>query len=157
MAMVGAGAAGIAVAKILMNAGVKSIVACDRKGAIHTAADYRTAHELRRRRWLAEQHEPASGRAGSLVDVLEGADLFIGLSGPGVIEAKDLARMNPDPFVFAMANPNPEVQARGGRAVRARDGHRPLRLPEPDQQRARLPRHLPRRARRARRRRSPRR
>jgi malate dehydrogenase (oxaloacetate-decarboxylating) len=42
--------------------------------------------------------------------VLEGADLFIGLSGPGIVSADDLARMNPDPFVFAMANPNPEVR-----------------------------------------------
>jgi malate dehydrogenase (oxaloacetate-decarboxylating) len=41
--------------------------------------------------------------------VLEGTDLFIGLSGPGIIDASDLERMNPDPFVFAMANPNPEV------------------------------------------------
>ena len=42
--------------------------------------------------------------------MLEGSDLFIGLSGPGIIEAKDLERMNPEPFVFAMANPNPEVR-----------------------------------------------
>ena len=48
-------------------------------------------------------------REGSLADVLEGSDLFIGLSGPGVLEAKDIRRMNPDPFVFAMANPVPEV------------------------------------------------
>jgi malate dehydrogenase (oxaloacetate-decarboxylating) len=44
------------------------------------------------------------------VDVLEGADLFIGLSGPGIIQARDLERMNPEPFVFAMANPTPEVK-----------------------------------------------
>jgi malate dehydrogenase (oxaloacetate-decarboxylating) len=103
--MVGAGAAGIAVAKILMRAGIKSIVACDRGGAITTDREGLNAEK----RWLAENTNP-DGRSGSLVDVLEGADLFIGLSGPGVIQAEDLARMNTDPFVFAMANPNPEVK-----------------------------------------------
>jgi malate dehydrogenase (oxaloacetate-decarboxylating) len=103
--MVGAGAAGIAVAKILTSAGIKSIVACDRGGAIHTGRDGLNSEK----QWLAE-HTNAEGREGSLVDVLEGADLFIGLSGPGVIQASDLGRMNRDPFVFAMANPNPEVK-----------------------------------------------
>jgi malate dehydrogenase (oxaloacetate-decarboxylating) len=103
--MVGAGAAGIAVAKILIGAGIKSIVACDRAGAITTDREGLNAEK----RWLAENTNP-DGRSGSLVDVLEGADLFIGLSGPGVIQAADLARMNKDPFVFAMANPNPEVR-----------------------------------------------
>ena len=103
--MVGAGAAGIAVAKILMNAGLKSIVACDRRGAIHPGRDGLNSEK----EWLAEHTNP-DGRVGSLVDVLEGSDLFIGLSGPGVLEAKDLERMNDDPFVFAMANPNPEVR-----------------------------------------------
>jgi malate dehydrogenase (oxaloacetate-decarboxylating) len=103
--MVGAGAAGIAVAKILMSAGIKSIVACDRKGVISPEREDLNSEK----RWLADNTNP-EGRSGSLVDVLEGADLFIGLSGPGVIQAKDLARMNKDPFVFAMANPNPEVK-----------------------------------------------
>src|SRR5436190_291896 len=103
--MVGAGAAGIAVAKILMSAGIKSIVACDRRGAINTERDGLNSEK----RWLAENTNP-DGRSGSLVDVLEGADLFVGLSGPGVIQASELGRMNPDPFVFAMANPNPEVK-----------------------------------------------
>ena len=103
--MVGAGAAGIAVAKILMNAGIKSIVACDRNGVIHGDRDGLNSEK----RWLADNTNQA-GRTGTLVDVLDGADLFIGLSGPGVIQADDLARMNKDPFVFAMANPNPEVK-----------------------------------------------
>jgi malate dehydrogenase (oxaloacetate-decarboxylating) len=103
--MVGAGAAGIAVAKILMSAGIKSIVACDRNGVIHSGREGLNSEK----QWLADHTNP-DGRSGSLVDVLEGADLFIGLSGPGVIEAKDLGRMNKDPFVFAMANPNPEVK-----------------------------------------------
>jgi malate dehydrogenase (oxaloacetate-decarboxylating) len=103
--MVGAGAAGIAVARILMSAGIKSIVACDRGGAITPEREGLNSEK----QWLADNTNP-EGRSGSLVDVLEGADLFIGLSGPGVIQAKDLGRMNKDPFVFAMANPNPEVK-----------------------------------------------
>ena len=59
--------------------------------------------------WLAENTN-AERRSGSPREVLEGCDLFIGLSGPGIIDAKDLERMNPEPFVFAMANPNPEVR-----------------------------------------------
>jgi malate dehydrogenase (oxaloacetate-decarboxylating) len=103
--MVGAGAAGIAVAKILMDAGINGVIACDRGGAIHGARDGLNPEK----QWLAENTNPEA-REGSLIDVLEDADLFIGLSGPGVIQAKDLARMNPDPFVFAMANPTPEVK-----------------------------------------------
>jgi malate dehydrogenase (oxaloacetate-decarboxylating) len=103
--MVGAGAAGIAVAKILMSAGIKSIVATDRSGVIHSGREGLNSEK----QWLADHTNP-DGRTGSLVDVLEGADLFIGLSGPGVIQADDLGRMNKDPFVFAMANPNPEVR-----------------------------------------------
>jgi malate dehydrogenase (oxaloacetate-decarboxylating) len=58
--------------------------------------------------WLAENTNQ-DGLVGSVGDVLEGADLFVGLSGPGIVEPRDLARMSPDPIVFAMANPTPEV------------------------------------------------
>jgi len=108
--MVGAGAAGVAVAKILMDAGVTSIVACDRFGAIHAGRDdYRSGSMNAPKRWLAEHTNPEA-RDGSPREVIEGTDLFVGLSGPGIIEAADLERMNADPFVFAMANPNPEVR-----------------------------------------------
>ena len=108
--MVGAGAAGVAVAKILMDAGVGSIVACDRYGAIHREREDYLAGSLNApKRWLAE-HTNSEARDGSPRDVIEGTDVFIGLSGPGIIDASDLRRMNPDPFVFAMANPNPEVR-----------------------------------------------
>jgi malate dehydrogenase (oxaloacetate-decarboxylating) len=107
--MVGAGAAGVAVAKILMASGVHNIVACDRHGAIHTGRpDYEDASMNLPKTWLAENTNPAC-RSGLPTEVLDGADLFVGLSGPGIIEAEDLRRMNPDPFVFAMANPDPEV------------------------------------------------
>jgi malate dehydrogenase (oxaloacetate-decarboxylating) len=108
--MVGAGAAGVAVAKILLDAGLSSIVACDRFGAIHAGRDDYAAGSMNApKRWLAENTNPGR-RDGQPREVLEGADLFIGLSGPGIIDAQDLQRMNPDPFVFAMANPNPEVR-----------------------------------------------
>jgi malate dehydrogenase (oxaloacetate-decarboxylating) len=110
VAMVGAGAAGVAVAKILMNAGLKNIVACDRQGAIGTARpDYEDGSMNVPKTWLAENTNDGQ-RTGTPAEVLEGMDLFIGLSGPGIIEAKDLERMNPEPFVFAMANPVPEVR-----------------------------------------------
>jgi malate dehydrogenase (oxaloacetate-decarboxylating) len=108
--MVGAGAAGVAVAKILMDAGVTSIVACDRFGAIHTGRDdYEAGSMNSPKRWLAENTNP-DRRDGSPREVIEGTDLFVGLSGPGIVDAADLQRMNPEPFVFAMANPNPEVK-----------------------------------------------
>jgi malate dehydrogenase (oxaloacetate-decarboxylating) len=107
--MAGAGAAGVAVAKILLNSGVNSIVACDRAGAIHTGRpDYGDGSMNVPKTWLAENTN-SDGRDGLPSELLEGADLFVGLSGPGIIKAEDLARMNRDPFVFAMANPDPEV------------------------------------------------
>jgi malate dehydrogenase (oxaloacetate-decarboxylating) len=108
--MVGAGAAGVAVAKILMDAGVTSIVACDRFGAIHTGRDdYQAGSMNAPKRWLAE-HTNGEARDGQPREVIEGTDVFIGLSGPGIINAQDLQKMNAEPFVFAMANPNPEVK-----------------------------------------------
>jgi malate dehydrogenase (oxaloacetate-decarboxylating) len=105
----GLGAAGIAVAKILMEAGARHIVGCDSQGAIGTGrADYGqdTMHPIKR--WFAEVTN-FEKRAGSPAEVLDGADLFIGLSGARVIPAEALARMSRDPIVFAMANPTPEV------------------------------------------------
>ncbi len=110
VALVGAGAAGVAVAKILMGAGVTSIVACDRYGAIHQGrGDYQDGSMNTPKTWLAE-HTNSEQVGGSIVDVMGGRDLFIGLSGPGLVTADALKRMNPDPFVFAMANPDPEVR-----------------------------------------------
>jgi malate dehydrogenase (oxaloacetate-decarboxylating) len=107
--MVGAGAAGVAVARILIESGVRSIVACDRAGAIHAGRDdYADGSMNVAKAWLAE-HTNRDGRSGAPAEVLEGADLFLGLSGPGIVRPEDLARMNDDPFVFAMANPDPEV------------------------------------------------
>ena len=108
--MVGAGAAGVAVAKIMMSSGVTDIVACDRFGAIHTGReDYERGSMNAPKTWLAENTN-AGRRSGAPAEVIEGTDLFMGLSGPGIITPPDLQKMNPDPFVFAMANPNPEVR-----------------------------------------------
>ncbi|GAA5024863.1 NAD(P)-dependent malic enzyme [Actinopolymorpha pittospori] len=99
----GAGAAGVAVAQILLAAGVEDIVVTDRRGALHPdRADLNPA-----KRALALTTNPA-GLTGGLGDVLAGADVFIGLSGGEVGEAL-VARMAPDAIVLALANPTPEV------------------------------------------------
>ena len=109
VAMVGAGAAGVAVCRILMGSGVSDIVAADRRGAIHRdRPDYADGSMNVPKTWLAE-YTNQQRRSGTPAEILEGTDLFIGLSGPGIVAAEDLTRMNPDPFVFAMANPTPEV------------------------------------------------
>jgi malate dehydrogenase (oxaloacetate-decarboxylating) len=107
--IVGLGAAGVAVAKILLQAGVRRIVGCDSRGAVHTGrADYADGSMPEMKRWLAEHTNP-DGRDGGPADVIEGADVFIGLSGAKVMEPDALQRMHDDAIVFAMANPNPEV------------------------------------------------
>ena len=109
-AIVGAGAAGVAVSKILMNSGITSVVACDRFGAIHSGRDDYAAGSMNSPKVLLAENTNPDRRSGAPAEILEGTDLFIGLSGPGIISAEDLQRMNPDPFVFAMANPDPEVR-----------------------------------------------
>jgi malate dehydrogenase (oxaloacetate-decarboxylating) len=107
--IVGLGAAGIAVAKILLEAGVHRIVGCDSKGAVHTdRADYRDESMPASKRWLAEHTNPER-RAGGPQDVIDGADVFIGLSGAKVMPPEALGKMRDNAVVFAMANPNPEV------------------------------------------------
>src|SRR3954464_7527922 len=107
--VVGLGAAGIAVTKILLEAGVRHVVGCDSRGAVHTdRADYLDGTMNPVKRWYAEHSNPER-RAGAPGDVIDGADLFIGLSGARVMPADALARMNDDAMIFAMANPTPEV------------------------------------------------
>jgi len=105
----GLGAAGVAVTKILQSAGVTEIVGCDSKGAVHVdRADYLDGSMNAVKRWYAEQTNPER-LAGAPGDVIDGMDLFVGVSGARVMPAEALARMNRDAIVFAMANPNPEV------------------------------------------------
>ena len=103
--LTGVGAAGVACSKILMNAGVRNIIGFDRSGAIYKG---RTDNMNFMKDWFAEHTNPGNFK-GLVRDALEGADMFMGLSGPGTIEAIDLKKMARDPIVFAMANPTPEV------------------------------------------------
>jgi malate dehydrogenase (oxaloacetate-decarboxylating) len=107
--MVGLGAAGVAVTKMMIASGVTEIIGCDRRGALSTSReDYASGEMSGIKRWYAENSNP-DRLEGQPDDVIEGADLFIGLSGPGIIAPESLAKMNDDAIVFAMANPNPEV------------------------------------------------
>ncbi len=107
--VIGLGAAGVAVTKILRDAGVTSVVGCDSRGALSTErADYQDGSMPQIKRWYAEMSNPEK-LAGSPADVIDGADLLVGLSGARVLPPEALARMNRDPMVFAMANPNPEI------------------------------------------------
>jgi malate dehydrogenase (oxaloacetate-decarboxylating) len=101
----GVGAAGVACSKMIMSAGAKNIIGFDRTGAIYKG---RTQHMNSMKEWFAENTNP-EGFEGSLHEAMYGADLFMGLSGPGTIKAEDLKEMNKDGIVFAMANPTPEI------------------------------------------------
>lgn len=99
----GAGAAGVAVTKLLARAGVADIVVCDSKGIISPTRTDLVEHKHR----LAATTNPR-GLSGSLSDALVGADVFVGVSG-GRVPETDIARMAPDSIIFALANPDPEV------------------------------------------------
>jgi malate dehydrogenase (oxaloacetate-decarboxylating) len=107
--IIGLGAAGIAVAKILLAAGVRNITGADSRGALHVEReDYLDGSMNPVKRWFCEvtNHER---RSGPPADVIDGKDLLIGVSGARALPAEALSRMNDDAMVFAMANPNPEV------------------------------------------------
>jgi malate dehydrogenase (oxaloacetate-decarboxylating) len=101
----GAGAAGVAIAQILMRGGARDIIVCDREGIIHKG---RLAELNESKAWMAEHTNP-NNRRGRLEDALVGANVFIGVSGRGILQTRDLKRMARKPFVFAMANPTPEI------------------------------------------------
>lgn len=101
----GIGAAGVACSKIVMAAGVKNIIGCDTTGAIYEG---RQENMNWVKDWYARNTNPDKEK-GSIHDVIKGADVFLGLSVPGVIDVTDLGNMAKDPIVFAMANPVPEI------------------------------------------------
>jgi len=103
--LAGAGAAGVAVTRILLRGGARDIIVCDRGGAIHEG---RLPGLNESKAWLARNTNPRK-LAGRLADALRGANVFIGVSGPGTVELRDLKRMARKPIVFALANPTPEV------------------------------------------------
>ena len=100
----GLGAAGIAVGKILLGAGAGRIIGLDRAGAVYEGRD--NLNEAKQ--WFAENTNQ-DRLQGSVSDVIRGADVFLGLSGPGLLSVDDVKAMAPDPIVFAMANPDPEI------------------------------------------------
>ncbi len=100
----GAGAAGVAVTKLLMKMGLKSVILCDRQGAIY---DGRAG--LNSAKAAIAKVSNLDKVHGSLADALKGADVLIGLSGPGIVSEEMVASMNPDPVVFVMSNPTPEI------------------------------------------------
>jgi malate dehydrogenase (oxaloacetate-decarboxylating) len=107
--IIGLGAAGIAVTKILLAAGVRHIVGADSRGALHTQRDdYLDGSMNAVKRWFAEATNPDC-RSGTPEEVIDGEDLLVGVSGARALPASALGRMNTDAMVFAMANPNPEV------------------------------------------------
>jgi malate dehydrogenase (oxaloacetate-decarboxylating) len=101
----GIGAAGVACSKIVMAAGVKNIVGCDTTGALY---DGRKENMNWVKDWYARNTNPNKEK-GKIHDIIKGADVFFGLSVPGVIDETDLKNMAKDPIVFAMANPIPEI------------------------------------------------
>ncbi|MCW3057178.1 MAG: hypothetical protein JWO21_1147 [Solirubrobacterales bacterium] len=107
--VIGLGAAGIAVTRILLEAGVREIIGADSRGALHVQReDYLDGSMNSVKRWFAEVTNPER-RSGAPADVIDGTDLLVGVSGARALPAEALARMNADAMVFAMANPNPEV------------------------------------------------
>jgi malate dehydrogenase (oxaloacetate-decarboxylating) len=104
LVMSGAGAAGTAVLRLLLAAGAKDVVVCDVEGVVHATRDG-LAEDLQ---WTAENTNPR-GLTGTLRAALAGADVFIGVSAPGILTGADIATMAPDSVVFALANPEPEV------------------------------------------------
>src|SRR5918998_802884 len=101
----GVGASGVACAKIMLSAGARNIVGCDSRGVVHRDREGLNPSK----QWFA-QHTNPEDRIGNLSDAVAGADLFLGLSAPNVLTVEDLKRMNEDPIIFAMANPDPEIR-----------------------------------------------
>ena len=100
----GAGAAAISIVKLIMSAGIKNVIMCDRKGAIYAGRG-----DLN---WIKEEMAQVTNlekKSGSLAEMLVGADVFIGVSAPGTVTTEMVKTMNKDAIVFACANPTPEI------------------------------------------------
>lgn len=100
----GAGSAGVAITKLLLKYGFKDIVMCDKPGIISASTPGLN--------WMQEEMAKVtnlSGKTGSLADALAGADIFVGVSAPGIVSEEMAASMNKDAIIFAMANPVPEI------------------------------------------------
>ena len=100
----GAGAAGTAIVRLLLSAGLKNVVVCDKNGALCPGEDWMTPAQAA----LAQITNPER-RHGSLAEMFRGADAFIGVSAPGIVTEEMVRSMSPDPIIFPMANPTPEI------------------------------------------------
>ncbi len=100
----GAGAAGVAVTKLLMSMGLRNVILCDTKGAI-----YEGRADLNPFKQEMAKISNREMKKGSLEDVIKGADIFIGVSAPGIVSQDMVRSMNPNPLIFAMSNPTPEI------------------------------------------------
>lgn len=110
--VLGVGAAGVAIAKLLINEGVGNLIAVDRDGVLDPQSSSLDENRL----WVAKHSNP-DGVRGDLRTALQGADVVIGVSGPNLLTEGDLRHMAPDPIVFALANPDPEVEPSVARRV----------------------------------------
>lgn len=111
----GAGSAGVAITKLLLTYGFKNVTMCDRNGILHK--NYEGLN------WMQQEMVKVTnldGRTGSLSDALNGADIFIGVSAPGIVTADMVKSMNKDSILFAMANPTPEIMPDVAKAAGAR-------------------------------------
>jgi len=104
----GAGAAGIAITRMLQGAGARNVILCDRAGALYEG---RSEHMNAAKEEIAATTNPAN-EAGSLSDVLRGAHVFVGVSAPDLVTPEMVAGMAPQPVVYALANPVPEIDKR---------------------------------------------
>ena len=110
----GAGAAGVAITKLLLNYGFKNMVMCNSKGIVSKGDE--------RLNWMQKKMADITNPehlTGSLADALNGADIFIGVSAPGIVTPDMVSSMNKDSFIFAMANPTPEIMPDAAKAAGA--------------------------------------
>ena len=110
----GAGAAGIAIIKLLISMGLKNVIMCDRKGAI-----YKGREGLNKEKEEMAEISNRNMEKGSLADVIKGADVFIGVSAPGTVTQEMFRTMSPNPILFPMANPTPEIMPEEAKAAGA--------------------------------------
>ena len=110
----GAGAAGIAIIKLLISMGLKNVIMCDRKGAI-----YKGREGLNKEKEEMAEISNRNMEKGSLADVIKGADVFIGVSAPGTVTPEMIKTMAPNPILFPMANPTPEIMPDEAKAAGA--------------------------------------
>lgn len=110
----GAGAAGIAIIKLLVSMGLKNVIMCDRTGAIYEGREGLNSEKVEMAKITNKNHEK-----GSLADVIKGADVFIGVSAPGTVTAEMVKTMAPNPILFPMANPVPEINPDEAKAAGA--------------------------------------